>query len=141
MFSTIGSGTASQATPQGRHHKRAEVGFELAIKRLSGMDTGRRCAMARCRVGAGAGDGHSTTGGVGGVRAPEGSSRERGLQNSSSGTTANATRHRKSMQYYEMHNTYNAYKMYDSNNVKNVMSEFSRISRIIFKIMSIIVRL
>ncbi len=34
MYSTIGSGTASQATPQGRRHKRAEVGFELAIKRL-----------------------------------------------------------------------------------------------------------
>jgi hypothetical protein len=26
MYSTIGSGTASQATPQGRRHKRAEVG-------------------------------------------------------------------------------------------------------------------
>ncbi len=34
MYSTIGSGTASQATPQGRRHKRAEVGFELAIRRL-----------------------------------------------------------------------------------------------------------
>jgi hypothetical protein len=34
MYSTIGSGTASQATPQGRRHKRAEVGIELAIKRL-----------------------------------------------------------------------------------------------------------
>ncbi len=34
MYSTIGSGTASQATPQGCRHKRAEVGFELAIKRL-----------------------------------------------------------------------------------------------------------
>jgi hypothetical protein len=34
MYSTIGSGPVSQATPQGRHHKRAEVGFELAIKRL-----------------------------------------------------------------------------------------------------------
>jgi hypothetical protein len=34
IYSTIGSGTASQATPQGRRHKRAEVGFELAIKRL-----------------------------------------------------------------------------------------------------------
>ncbi len=33
MYSTIGSGTASQATPQGRRHKRAGVGFELAIKR------------------------------------------------------------------------------------------------------------
>ncbi len=34
MYSTIGLGTASQATLQGRRHKRAEVGFELAIKRL-----------------------------------------------------------------------------------------------------------
>jgi hypothetical protein len=33
MYSTIGSGTASQATPQGRRHKRAEAGFELAIIR------------------------------------------------------------------------------------------------------------
>ncbi len=29
MFSTIGLGTASQATPQGRRHKRAEAGFEF----------------------------------------------------------------------------------------------------------------
>jgi hypothetical protein len=34
MYSTIGSGAAPQATPQGRRHKRAEVGFELTIKRL-----------------------------------------------------------------------------------------------------------
>ncbi len=34
MYSTIGLGTAFQATPQGRRHKRAEIGFELAIKRL-----------------------------------------------------------------------------------------------------------
>jgi hypothetical protein len=32
MYSTIDSGTASQATPQGRSHKRVEVGLELAIK-------------------------------------------------------------------------------------------------------------
>jgi hypothetical protein len=32
MYSTISSGTASQATPQGRRHKRAEVGFERTIK-------------------------------------------------------------------------------------------------------------
>jgi hypothetical protein len=31
MYSTIGSGTASQATPQGHHHKRAEVWFEMTI--------------------------------------------------------------------------------------------------------------
>ncbi len=30
MYSTIGSGTASQATPQGRRHDRAEVGFTLS---------------------------------------------------------------------------------------------------------------
>ncbi len=34
VYSTIGSGMASQATPQGRRHKRAEVGFELALKLL-----------------------------------------------------------------------------------------------------------
>jgi hypothetical protein len=34
MYSTIGLGTASQATPQGRSHKRAEVGLELVINRL-----------------------------------------------------------------------------------------------------------
>jgi hypothetical protein len=34
MYSTIGSGTASQATPQGRRHKRAEAGFEMTIKLL-----------------------------------------------------------------------------------------------------------
>jgi hypothetical protein len=80
------------------------------LRTISGMDTGRRCAMARCRIGEGEGEGDGTIGGVGGVRAPGGSSRARGSQNSSSGTTANATRHRNSMQYYEMHNTYNAYK-------------------------------
>jgi hypothetical protein len=31
---TIGSGTVSQATPQGRHHGCAEVGVELTMKRL-----------------------------------------------------------------------------------------------------------
>jgi hypothetical protein len=64
------------------------------VRTTSGMDTGRRCAMARCRVGVGEGDGDGTTGGVGGVRAPGGSSRERGSQNSPSETTANAARHR-----------------------------------------------
>ncbi len=34
MYSTISSGTASQATPQGRRHKRAEEGVEPTIKRL-----------------------------------------------------------------------------------------------------------
>ncbi len=34
MYSTIGSGTASQAAPQGRRHKRAEVGLEQTIERL-----------------------------------------------------------------------------------------------------------
>ena len=44
----------------------------------AGTETGRSCAMARCRKGgaggggAGAGDGETT--GVGGVRVPEGSS-------------------------------------------------------------------
>ncbi len=37
MYSTIGSGMASQATPQGRRHKRAEVGFDLAIKQLPAL--------------------------------------------------------------------------------------------------------
>ena len=36
MYSTIGSGTASQATPQGRRHKRAEVSFELAKDMIQG---------------------------------------------------------------------------------------------------------
>ncbi len=31
VFYHQGSGTASQATPRGRHRIRAEVGFELAI--------------------------------------------------------------------------------------------------------------
>jgi hypothetical protein len=73
------------------------------------------------------------------VRALGGSSRERGSQNSSSGTTANATRHRNSMQYYEMHNAYNAYQTYNSNHVNNIMSEFCRISRMSVKTMSIII--
>jgi hypothetical protein len=34
MYYTIASGKASEAIPQGHHHKRSEVGFELAIKRL-----------------------------------------------------------------------------------------------------------
>ncbi len=34
MYSTTGLGTASQATPQGHHHKHAEAGFELTIKQL-----------------------------------------------------------------------------------------------------------
>jgi hypothetical protein len=41
MYSTIGSGTASQATPQGSLHKRAEVGFELAIKLLPARQTAK----------------------------------------------------------------------------------------------------
>ena len=51
----------------------------------AGTETGRSCAMARCRKGgaggggAGAGDGETT--GVGGVRVPEGS-----LQGSSRGS-------------------------------------------------------
>jgi hypothetical protein len=95
---------------------------------------GRGCAMARCRIGAGGGEGDGTTGGVGGVRAPGGSSRARVSQNSSLGTTANATQHRKSMQYhYDMHNTYNACNIYNSNNVNNIMLEFCRICRMIVK--------
>ncbi len=34
MYSTIGLEMASQATPQGRRHNRAEAGFELMTKRL-----------------------------------------------------------------------------------------------------------
>ncbi len=37
MYSTIGSGTASQATPQGRRHNRAGLGFKLTIKRLPAL--------------------------------------------------------------------------------------------------------
>ena len=47
MYSTIGSGTASQATPQGRRHKRAEVGFELAcnvaVQASQGCLQGHNC--------------------------------------------------------------------------------------------------
>ncbi len=34
MYYTIGSGTASQATTQGRRHKQAEKVFELTIEKL-----------------------------------------------------------------------------------------------------------
>jgi hypothetical protein len=66
--------------------------------------------MARCRIGAGEGEGDCTISGVRGVRAPGGSSRARASQNSSFGTTVNATQHRNSMQYFELYITNNAYK-------------------------------
>ncbi len=37
VYSTIGSGRASQTTPQRCRHKRAEVGFTLTIKRLPAL--------------------------------------------------------------------------------------------------------
>jgi hypothetical protein len=37
MYSTIGLGTASQATPRESRHKRAEVGSELTIKKLPAL--------------------------------------------------------------------------------------------------------
>jgi hypothetical protein len=73
------------------------------------------------------------------VRAPGGSSRARRSQNSSPGTTVNASQHRNSMHYHGMHNMYNAYKTYNSKNVHNIMLEICRISRIIVKTISIIV--
>jgi hypothetical protein len=87
--------------------------------------------------GAGEGAGDGITCCVAGVCAPGGSSRARRLQNSSSGTTANATQHENSMHYYGKHIMYNAYKTYYSNNVHNVMLEICRISRIIVIIMII----
>ena len=75
------------------------------------------------------------TGGVGGVRAPGGSSRARRSQNSSSGITANAIQHRNSMHYHEMHNMYNALacKRYNSNYIHNIMLEICRVGRITVK--------
>jgi hypothetical protein len=55
--------------------------------------------MARCRLGAGEGEGDATVGGVGGVCYKGGSSGSRGSQNSSSETTANVTKHRKSLNF------------------------------------------
>ncbi len=51
-------------------HIKVASAFPAMLPTISGMDTGRICAMARCRIGAGEGEGDATTGVVGGVRDP-----------------------------------------------------------------------
>ncbi len=46
LESTIGSGIASQATPQGQRHKSAEVGFEITIKRVPARSLDHRAAIS-----------------------------------------------------------------------------------------------
>ncbi len=79
--------------------------------------------------------------GFGGVRDPRGSSRSRGSQNSSSGTTANATKHRTSIYFEWMHKMYDVYHVHEYNSINehNNLSEISVIMRKIVKILCIIV--
>jgi hypothetical protein len=52
MYSTIRFGTASKATPQGRHLYRAGVGVELAIKQLPArcLDHQATTSPTKCKL-------------------------------------------------------------------------------------------